>query len=152
MAIATPVVIVASMKAAGRVTRLFTLPAADRRLLFRAYWTLASASLRVALLPFPRAIAFGATPLGSGQLPPGDVGWAVAAAARRLPLRTKCIEQGVAVQRLLRQSGHPAVLHYGVRDGGQAGPLQAHVWVTLDDRPVVGGEEASGFRQVATFP
>lgn len=77
--------------------------------------------------------------------------WAVETASRYLPLRTMCIEKGLAVQRLLRRSGAVARLHYGARHDPQTGKLQAHVWVSLDGAILIGGEDAAGFAEVATY-
>lgn len=69
---------------------------------------------------------------------------------RRLPFRTKCFEQGLAAMAILRRRGHAATLFYGARGAGDA--LEAHVWVTSGDVPVVGGEDASEFRELARYP
>lgn len=69
---------------------------------------------------------------------------------RRLPFRTKCFEQGLAAMQVLRRRGHLATLHYGARGTGEA--LEAHVWVTSGDVPVVGCEIAKDFRELARFP
>ena len=124
-----------------------------RRVLVRAAMILAAASAGVALLPFRRAITFGsADPYRSrGPLTPDECVWAVETAARYLPLRTKCIEKGLAVQRLLRQSGAAALLHYGARHNPQTGKLEAHVWVSLNGAILIGGEEAPRFAQVAVY-
>jgi hypothetical protein len=125
-----------------------------QRLCVHAATILTLASAAVALLPFRRAIGFGGVPLGDRPKSLGaeDCVWAVEAAARRLPWRTMCIEKGLAVQRLLRRSGVDASLHYGVRHRPNGGALEAHVWVTVDDRIVIGGEEAANFAEVASYP
>lgn len=63
-----------------------------------------------------------------------------------------CIEQGLAGQRMLRAAGHDATLHYGVRPPTGLGPLQAHVWITIDDEILLGGEDAADFAPVAAYP
>jgi hypothetical protein len=63
-----------------------------------------------------------------------------------------CIEKGLAVQRLLRQSGVDALLHYGAQQIPSSGKLQAHVWVTVGGDAVIGGEEAAGFAELARYP
>lgn len=124
-----------------------------RSLLVRAVCSLAGASISLTLSPFRRAIAFGCVPLakerGHGAL--ADYVWAIQAAARRVPWRALCIEQGLALQRLMRRDGIDARLHYGVRHDHVGGMLQAHVWVTVDGMAVIGGGE-TGFAEVATYP
>lgn len=114
---------------------------------------LALASAAVALLPFRWAIRFGAVRLGGRHNHEvEDCVWAIEAAARRLPLRTVCIEKGIALQRMLRRSGRDARLHYGARREAANGVLEAHVWVTLAGIPVIGGDEADNFAELACFP
>lgn len=124
-------------------------------LLIEAVYELALASASVAFLPFRRAIVRGSTPLAEGRRPPGgteSVVWAVEAAARRLPWRTVCIEQGIAAQRMLRRRGIDARLHYGARNDHAASRLEAHVWATVDGVPVIGGPEQDRYAAIATYP
>ena len=138
----------------GSLGRFVGLERDRRRLLIRAVLLLAGASAALTLMPFRRAIAFGSVPLrrrGAGANVE-DCVWAVEAAARRVPWRAMCIEQGLAVQRMLRESGIGAVLHYGANREAPSGDLKAHVWVSVDGKPVIGGREAADYREVATFP
>jgi hypothetical protein len=135
------------------LSRLHRLGPARRRLLLRSVLAVTAASLAVALLPFRRAILFGSVPLGprTGHVP-SECAWAIEAAARRLPWRALCIEQGLAAQRLLRRAGIDARLHYGARHEPGEANLEAHVWVTVDGRPVIGGDEAGDFAEIASYP
>ncbi len=76
---------------------------------------------------------------GAHPATPARVGWAVAAAARRLP-GTTCLVEGLAAVALLRRRGYRPVLHVGVRrpGGGQGERLDAHAWVECDGRVVAG--------------
>ena len=123
---------------------------AERRLLAEALWLLPQAAAAIRFRPFPKTVGFGAValgPLSAAEL--RDVLWAVDAAARRLPFRTMCFEQGLTVQRMLRSRGQDARLHYGIVPGDR---LEAHVWVSLGERTVLGGEEAARFREVGRWP
>jgi len=62
-----------------------------------------------------------------------------------------CFEQGLAAQLMLRRRGIASVLYFGVAPNDQNG-LAAHVWVRDGDVDVVGGESASEFAVLATFP
>ena len=111
------------------------------------------ASIAVAALPFRVAIRFGvARHSGGGDPTAEDAVWAVEAASRLLPWRTMCIEKGLAVQRMLRSAGVDAILHYGARQSLETGKLEAHVWVTAGREPIIGGDEAPHFAEVASFP
>lgn len=81
-----------------------------------------------------------------------DLIWAIEAAARFLPWRAMCIEQGLAAQRLLRRHGTEATLHYGARHHSESGKLEAHVWVKVGGKTVLGGADAPAFAEVATYP
>jgi hypothetical protein len=94
----------------------------------------------------------GPVPLGRRKaLDPADCVWAIEAAARRLPWRTMCIEKGLAAQRLLRRSGVDAVLHYGARHNDDEGRLEAHVWVTVDGKTIIGDQSPLHFTELATY-
>jgi len=133
--------------------RLYRMNPVRRRLVLRAAVTLAAASAAVALLPFRRAITFGSVPLGTrSAIAPSECVAAVETAARRLPWPTKCIQKGLATQRLLRLTGTDACLHYGARHHPDSGKLEAHVWVSVAGEIVIGGEEAHGFAELANYP
>lgn len=124
------------------------------RLLLEALAALAASAAAVRFLPFKQAVTAGAvrrpTPQRALAISAAEAGWAVRVAARLAPWRAVCIEQGIAVQRMLRRRGIDAQLHYGVRrDANDA--LQAHVWVMAEDAIVVGEAEAQRFTHVATF-
>lgn len=139
---------------AGPLVRFRRLRAEQRRYLVKASVLLGFASAAVALLPFGFAIRFGCVPPSNRHADvaqQGDIVWAVKAAARRLPWRTMCIEQGIVAQRMLRSIGVEAVLHYGARHDATSGKLKAHVWVSVGESILIGGEEAAGFREIATF-
>lgn len=121
-------------------------------LLAEAVAGLAGASIALALMPFSRAIRSSAGPLGraTGEAADDSI-WALRAAARRVPWRAVCIHQGIAAQRMLRRRGIDARLHYGIGTG-DTDVLKAHVWVTVGDDIVIGGESAGEFARVATWP
>lgn len=141
------------MSQATPMTRFYRLSRERRQLVWRAAIALTAASAAVALLPFRKAIEFGSIPLKRPNgVTAGDCVWAVEAFARRVPWPAMCIQKGLAVQRLLRSGGVDAVLHYGANRSAETGELQAHVWVSVSGETVIGGEEAVGFAEVATFP
>ena len=77
--------------------------------------------------------------------------WSIEAAAAAVPWRAVCLQQGLALQWMLRRRGIDALLHYGLAKE-QGRELAAHVWVAVGDNLVIGGDIASKFRCVATFP
>lgn len=134
------------------IVRLQRLTPDRRHLLLRAALILSAMSAAVALLPFQRAIRLGAVSLGRpSSIPMQDCVWAVEAVARWLPWPAKCIQKGLAVQRLARQAGHEAVLHYGARMLPESGRLEAHVWVTVSGEAIIGGNDSAGHAEITRY-
>ena len=129
----------------------------DRRRLAEACATVTFASAAIAFLPFRRLAAWlngyrPDRPVDTAQRRQEIVrcSWAVAAAARRLPWRTVCFQQGLALHLMLRRRGIATQLHYGIAQ--QADGLAAHVWVSDQGETIIGGDAADGFTIVASFP
>ena len=138
--------------------RLKELPWPDRLLLAETVVTLAAASFAIRALPFRKVVgALGRRPLKPeadqaktlGEI--ARTGWAIEACARLLPWRIVCFQKGLAMQWMLRRRRIAALLHYGIAQDEQRG-LTAHVWVTHRGEDIMGGEEASGYTCLATFP
>ena len=145
------------MSLASDWRRLNKLAWRDRLLLAEAAATLAVASLAIRLLPFRRVVSAVAR-AGDGAVPergsPAEirrVRWAIEACARRLPWRIVCFQKGLALYKLLQRRGIASSLHYGVAQNPERG-LAAHVWVTHEGEPIIGGEQAAAFTCLATFP
>ena len=139
---------------ANTLLRYWRLDPRCKRLLREAATALGLASFAVAVLPFRRAIALGTVRLLKTRQEDSisELRWAVEAAASRLPWRTMCIEQGIALQRLLRRRGIDGRLRYGARPTADPTGVQAHVWITVGDEIVLGEQQAAGFAEVAVFP
>jgi hypothetical protein len=65
------------------------------------------------------------------------VGWATAAACRRLPWTIRCLAQAVAANRMLAAEGVPSELWLGVNSTGQPG-TDGHAWLVAQGRTVTG--------------
>jgi hypothetical protein len=129
---------------------LRSLPAADRALLARsAAWLV---RCRVALWTRPyadvrgRVIAWGDRRVDAGAAP-GRVAWAVTHAARIVP-GASCLTQALAADVLLRRAGERPELCFGVALG--AGDFEAHAWLELDGRVLVGEAGLDRFTPLAT--
>jgi hypothetical protein len=130
----------------------------DRLLLVEAVIWLAAAGFAITFLPFRHFGLLAARPV---RLPtPSDevrliqlrhIRWAIITTARRVPWHALCIQQGLAAQFMLRRRGIPSVLYYGAAQDKQ-GQLIAHVWVRDGDINVIGGEIASRYAILTTFP
>jgi hypothetical protein len=120
-------------------------------LFVEAWLSLGMAALHLKLRPFERVMQ-GKPQRALGRASP-DIArlvWAVAAARRRSWLRAKCIESALALRAMLQRRHFASTLHYGVRNA-PGEDLQAHVWLSVDGRIVIGGESAALFTEVATF-
>jgi hypothetical protein len=62
-----------------------------------------------------------------------------------------CFEQGLAAKFMLRRRNVPSILYYGAAPDDRSG-LTAHVWLKVDEIDVIGGEIASRYAQLTTFP
>jgi hypothetical protein len=67
----------------------------------------------------------------------GRVGWALAAAKRRIPWTVPCLALAVAANRLLARRGVPSELWLGVRPAGTA-TIDAHAWLIAEGIVVTG--------------
>ena len=138
--------------------KLWRLSWRDRFLLHEAVFWLTLASLAIAVLPFAHLGWLASTPMGGGALPhqrrlveTSRVRWAIVACARWVPWRAVCFQQGLAAHFMLRRRCIRSVLYYGAAPDDRFG-LSAHVWVCAGDVNVVGGEIASRYAVLATFP
>jgi hypothetical protein len=142
----------------SRAQRLLHLGGANQRALAEAFVSLAAASIAIKMLPFRRTVElmglrpanFGANQADRNRIV-AQCRWAVRSWADRVPWRAVCFQRGLALHMMLRRRGIPSVLHYGVAQNLEEG-LRAHVWLSVDGKPMLGGEEARDFTCVATFP
>jgi len=117
---------------------------------------LALASLAVWLLPFRaliRTTEWGAAPRPfdpADLVVAADMARAVRGVSRRIPWRTVCLHEGLALQWMLRWRGISSLFHFGISPGGDQ--LSAHVWVSLDGKLLIGEQAAETHTEVATFP
>ena len=74
---------------------------------------------------------------------------AVLAWSRRLPLRTECLEQGIAAARMLSMRNKLVTLFYGA--AMIDGELKAHVWVRSGELDIIGCENAGDFAILSQF-
>lgn len=140
----------------AQARRYVTFRPDRRRLIREAVWALVLARLAIRLVPFRRIVRFAtdirrdATALVDWEEFTQLAAWAVNASALRLPWNPVCFDRGLALHVLLRRRGIPSVLNYGVQREA-TGKLAAHVWVTVGDKAVIGGEVADDFACVGRF-
>jgi len=144
----------------GGVRRLRARSGAERRLLVEAVVAVALARVAVRLVPMRRTarllkLKAGETAAGLEPAQVHDanaVGWAVRAAAARMPWRTTCLMEALAASALLRRRRIPATLYLGVAtDGSAADGIAAHAWLCCGETIVVGRRGHEQFTPVASF-
>jgi hypothetical protein len=113
------------------LARFLRLSAADRLLVLRVIPLVAAIRTALWLLPFGllrsllrRRVVVRVFP--ALEMPVTRLAWAVHAASRAVPCAT-CLTQSLALQFLLRQLGHPALLQIGVARHDRQ--FVAHAWI-----------------------
>ncbi|MEG3154973.1 lasso peptide biosynthesis B2 protein [Sphingomonas sp. RB1R13] len=143
------------MKVIRQIRHVASLGWSGNLLLVEAIAALAAAAAAIRFLSFRRAVNFGAVPLGepreNATALADELSWTVGAAARILPFRTVCFQQGLALQRMVRRRGIDARLHYAIGKD-ETDRLAAHVWVSADGRALIGEQHDNIFMTVATYP
>ena len=121
------------------------LSAADRSLVIEAAILLVVARLGIVGVRFSllrRALDRGLRIISSSRVRPTAspvtrVGWAVTAAAHRLPFRSTCLLESLAADAMLRRRGYASEIRFGVKPPS-GGELAAHAWVEHEGAVVFG--------------
>lgn len=131
-----------------RVLSFVGLPAADRALAVRAAWWLLLARVALWTLPFARVqelVARLGARRGTVGVAPGRVAWSVEAVAGSIPQAT-CLTQALAAQVMLSRAGERPELHIGVAT--DRGAFEAHAWLSLHGRTLVGDHELERYARL----
>jgi hypothetical protein len=137
--------------------RLVAMPSPERGRTVEAALQLLAVRLAFGLLPLPRALAlFGIEQgeTGAGRVSAseaGDIGRAIARAARHTPFRAMCLQQAFAALLMLRRRNLAATVHLGLAREDGSDDLKAHAWSRCGEVPVTGVAAAQGFVPVAAF-
>ena len=85
----------------------------------------------------------------------GEIGHMVAVVAHAVPFRAVCLQQAIAVRRMLRSRNIPAKVYLGLSTTGAESPgkigRDAHAWVETGPLIVAGDQDLDRFAVVATF-
>jgi hypothetical protein len=148
------------MSAADSLRRFRALPAGERVLLAEAVLALSAARAAVALLPFRRTAWLVRLREGPSLAEPSTsqfeqasiVGWAIRAAATRLPWQSTCLIEAIAAGAMLRRAGIPVTLHLGVaKDESSREGFAAHAWLSVGEAIIVGDRASARFTTVGSF-
>lgn len=141
------------------LARWFALTSAQRGMLAEAALALVLNMLAVRLVPFPRLTAgMGALnpPAAPGpasaqqQAQARQIGWAMAAIARRLPGDPTCLARALSARQLCQRRQIPVRLHLGAQRG-QQGRAETHAWLDAGPVPITGYPLPEGMVEVGFF-
>lgn len=155
-----------SRMTSSQVRKFLCLSAIDRHLLVGAALLLGAIRLGLWLLPFQtirqllakmtqhasdarRACAPKRCSAQARDYPERIV-WAVVAASRYVPKAT-CLTQALGAQVLLALRGYPAHLHFGVTKKGEEGQFEAHAWVEIQGKVLIGGSELGRYTPLSAL-
>ena len=151
------------MKLARRIGAFIRAPATRKGLALEAAWELLRANLLTLRPATVYSPAFGTlveteppTDAVAGRAEAEEIGHVVEVVGRCLPFRALCLQQAIAVRRMLTRRGIPAVVYLGVArdraDRAQADLGQAaHAWVAVGSRVVSGDGVLEKYAIVARF-
>ncbi|MFQ5565844.1 MAG: lasso peptide biosynthesis B2 protein [Paracoccaceae bacterium] len=151
------------MKLARRIGAFIRAPSVRKGLALEAAWELLRArilTLRPATVYSPAlgTLVESEPPGGpvSGRAEAEEIGHVVEVVGRCLPFRALCLQQAIAVRRMLTRRGIPAMVYLGVArdraDRAQADLDQAaHAWVAVGSRVVSGDGVLEKYAIVARF-
>ena len=128
-----------------RLQSFLRLPARERFLYLRTWLLLFRIRLMLWVLPYRRWRQIAAQMIrveNERQLDRPQVNQitrAVRVMSRYVP-QASCLTQALAAQTLLANEGQRSQLRVGVTQNG--GKLEAHAWVQIDGRVVIGGRES----------
>ncbi len=139
---------------------LLTLPRRRKSLLVEALVCLIRADLRIRKRPL-KAVT---DTLGTEQNPSHvtldksqldaalDVGHTIEMIAKNMPWSVLCMPQAVAVKWMLQRRGIPCTLYFGTKGDRRAdNSLEAHAWVAIDNRIIIGGAHSKEHTALSAF-
>jgi hypothetical protein len=126
----------------NRLAKFVRLPVAEKFLLLKAWWLLATATARLRMLPhqWNRTWIEGVDDAGSpaSEDAAQRVAWSVAVVSRYVP-SGRCLPQAIAARKLLRSMGYRSTVRIGVRKPTES-EFEAHAWLECDGRIWVGAQ------------
>jgi hypothetical protein len=128
-----------------RVMRFLRLSRIDQTLLLQAAFSILAVRSALRFLSLERLRELAARWAGRATTPvtSARIVWAVEAAARHIPA-SSCLSKALAAQALLTRHGHASQLMIGVAKDEASG-LEAHAWVTFQDRVLIGGPQTGRY-------
>jgi hypothetical protein len=155
------------MTVVARIGAFVSAPAERKRLALEAAWNLLRARILTLMPATYYSPALGSLIEGEPSDPPfpddtagaaeaAEIGHVVDVVGRSLPFRTLCLQQAIAVRRMLSRREIPAIVYLGIaRDSADRAQAElgraAHAWVTVGSRVVSGGGMLEKYAIVARF-
>lgn len=137
------------------VQKLLRLSRRDRGLLVSAAWNLAVSWLALRLFSFKRLQAVAVARASRREEETdfiSSVVWAVEAVAWRFGPFHNCLVKSLAGQRVLAKRGRHSQVRIGVAKDGRRERLDAHAWLELDGRVILGEAREQPFVPLSGRP
>ena len=136
--------------------KIFLVSAIDRKLFFEAWVISFFARIKLVFTPF----RIYSKKLGKHNYIPNNIinynieiveniKRAIKRAVAYSAWRNKCLEQSVTAKKMLRKRGIVSTIYFGVRKTNNE--LEAHAWVKIGDKFVVGERNHETFTVVAFY-
>lgn len=138
--------------------RFFKLPVSEKIVTSRIFFLLVFFKLLILLFPFKRIGGY----LGvQGKTSPEETGSEtdefvvqmvryIRTISRRLPWKSTCLIQAATGKVMLNQRKIECTVYFGVKKNIH-NKMEAHAWLRVGNKIVLGGETATHFVPVATF-
>ncbi len=140
------------------IKKFYRLSFEEKQLAFFALYWLTIAQLAISLLLFRHVARFLGEHMKKSQATPSkrqksvaeQVARVIPSVARRLPWRSKCLDQAIAAKWMLRRRQIASTLYFGVTKNDSKA-IEAHAWLSCGDHVVTGADGMKAFKEIAHF-
>jgi hypothetical protein len=70
--------------------------------------------------------------------------------ALRTPWKSTCLVKALAASKMFQKRNLPHSIHFGMKKN-DSGKYEAHAWVAVGDRIVIGGDAVGEYKEVGRF-
>lgn len=132
-------------------------PAAEKWLLLKIFMLLACMRLYILIFPFKSLSNLISKEFTDSNLKEDQrvlaksISLRIENVSKVVPWKATCLVQAAAAKILLNNRGIPNSICFGVNKENKKRDLQAHAWLKVDEKIVLGGEIAAEFVQVSTL-
>lgn len=141
------------------INLFFKKPAHEKVLLFRVFVLLFAVRLLLFILPFRLFSKLLGKPGSESPQTDQHIKWDyvelvsrfIRNFSRMVPWDSRCLAQAAAGKILMRRKNIPGTVYFGVKKGDDNQKIQAHAWLRVGSKIILGGKNASEFVVVSNF-